>query len=1047
MKPLHLSMSAFGPYADKVEVDFTPFGGKGIFLITGDTGSGKTTIFDAIAFSLYGEASGSIRTADTLRSDFATANTKTVVTLTFLHRNLLYVLERNPRYERPKKTGEGLTTETADATLKLPSGDIVTGYQSVTAKIVDILGITYGQFKQISMIAQGEFLQLLLADSKDRGAIFRRVFNTELYQTVQKLLKVKESEAKRQCEDTDLRILQYIAGISCPEDDTSILSAEKCRTSSIHDAPAILMELHALVQSDKEALQTVRTLSGELKQHHSQLVSSMIQAEYTNQKFKDLKKAETTKQDLLDSVEDYHKNEVCLRSAEIALYSLKPLQDAYQTSVANVKELLFAIEKTEKALVIQNQELETLLEDYTKETKKEENREALSSLIERLSLTLPLYAQMEEKQKKLDALVSSQTQGNLDLQVLKTNQQGLQTEKETTQEALQKRENVEVALASCLQEHKNLTSTRCNLLEMQSSLETVEKRIGEYAKIRESYLALEGAFKESNTTYLEAEALFFREQAGILAAQLEEGRPCPVCGSTIHPDKAKVLFEAPREAELQAMKQASDKARQSLQDASESMSSKRTEIRESWALVTKMATVVGIEEETEPDLSVLFSKVEAKLQTIGLQLSENEKAIAELRKQEEQKKQLKTLLAELEISLANKANELRKQEQALVVLGSSVAMVQGELATMRQSLEYNTTDEVNKVIAKQQSVLDAMKKRFKESSEAYQKCKELQHGNQMLLSDQKERLELARKEETKASEAFSRQVEASGFEDSYAYQAALKSEQEIRELKTSIAQFSDALKANQQDIERLERETKDLRIEDLQALIQKKEGGEEQQHQLDAHLQTLSSRLGINEKVSSFLAKELADVQASRDTYLLVSNLSKTASGELSGKQKIAFEHYVQAAYFNQILSEANKRLNRMANGRFALLRKEESSDLRSQAGLEIVVLDHYTGRVRPAKSLSGGESFKASLSLALGLSDVIQSYAGGVEIDTLFIDEGFGALDTESLEQAIQTLVSLSQGNRLVGIISHVSELKERLDRQIVVNKSHLGSSVLVKA
>ena len=733
--------------------------------------------------------------------------------------------------------------------------------------------------------------------------------------------------------------------------------------------------------------------------------------------------------------------------AEIALHVLKPLQEACETSVSKVKVLISAIETTGNTVAYQNKELESLQAAYAEETQKEHERDALSSSVARLSLTLPIYAQMEEKQKTLDTMVSDQTKGKLDLQVLKDNLQGLQTKKETTQRELEQREDVEVALTRCLQDKENLGTTRSQLIELRSSLQALEKRLAVYEKNRESYLAEEESFKESNAAYLEAEAIFFREQAGILAAQLKEGEPCPVCGSSFHPNKATLVAGSLSEADLQAMKLAGDKARKTLQDASERMSIKHTEVKESQAQVTKMAAAVGIEEEPGPDLSLLFPKVEAKLQAIGLQLGENEKTIAELRKQEDKKKQLKKLLAELELSLAEKEKELEKQEQALVALGSSVAMLRGELATLGQSLEYNSTDEVNNVIAEQQAVLDAMKKRFKESSEAYQKCKESLHGNQMLLDDQKGRLEQARQEEMQAGETFSRQLEVSGFKDFPAYQAALKSEREIKELKASLEQFSDALKANQQDVDRLERETQDLQVVDLQELEREKGEVEEQQRLADACLQRLSSRLGVNERIFTFLAKELAGIQASRSNYLLVSNLSKTANGELSGKQKIAFEHYVQAAYFNQILSEANKRLKIMANGRFALLRKEESFDLRSQAGLEIVVLDHYTGRTRPAKSLSCGESFKASLPLALGLSDVMQSYAGGVEIDTLFIDEGFGALDTESLEQAIQTLAALCEGNRLVGIISHVSELKERLDRQIIVNKSHLGSSVTMKA
>ena len=250
MKPLVLAMSAFGPYADRTELDFTAFGGQGLFLITGDTGAGKTTIFDAISFALFGEASGSTRSVDTLRSDFAQPTTKTLVELTFLHKGKRYFIERNPRYERPKKSGEGTTSETADATLQMPNGDIITGYRDVTTKIVDLLGITSQQFKQIAMIAQGEFLKLLLSDSKERGDIFRRIFNTELYQSVQRLLKENEREARRRCEDEEQRILQEIKGISCPEGELGKNWLDMISAATIHNAGDILAELQALNESD-----------------------------------------------------------------------------------------------------------------------------------------------------------------------------------------------------------------------------------------------------------------------------------------------------------------------------------------------------------------------------------------------------------------------------------------------------------------------------------------------------------------------------------------------------------------------------------------------------------------------------------------------------------------------------------------------------------------------------------------------------------------------------------------------------------------------------
>ncbi|MFZ7101507.1 MAG: SbcC/MukB-like Walker B domain-containing protein [Peptococcaceae bacterium] len=332
---------------------------------------------------------------------------------------------------------------------------------------------------------------------------------------------------------------------------------------------------------------------------------------------------------------------------------------------------------------------------------------------------------------------------------------------------------------------------------------------------------------------------------------------------------------------------------------------------------------------------------------------------------------------------------------------------------------------------------------FRQAEEAYHALKNKLEGNQTILSDQKKRLTDTIQTKQEALAAYIKKLSECDFPNEEAYHNALKTESEISELKYFIEQYRNEVQDVKQDLRRLTKETENKQKQDMEQLEAAKQKLDQEKRQADESIQALIARLGTNEPIAKALGRANSDAAAYQQKYLLLSNLSKTANGELTGKQKLAFEQYVQASYFNQILIEANKRLKIMTNSRFELLRKEDAADLRSQTGLEIDVLDHYTGRIRSVKSLSGGESFKASLSLALGLSDVIQSYTGGVEIDILFIDEGFGALDAESLEQAVQTLVGLAAGNRLVGIISHVSELKERIDRQVVIRKSSSGSSI----
>jgi len=341
--------------------------------------------------------------------------------------------------------------------------------------------------------------------------------------------------------------------------------------------------------------------------------------------------------------------------------------------------------------------------------------------------------------------------------------------------------------------------------------------------------------------------------------------------------------------------------------------------------------------------------------------------------------------------------------------------------------------------------LNDLKLSLKRAQDSYHALKNLLEGNQLLQKDYQSRLDKTRLLKDHAYHVFAEKLSACEFDSVERYHSYLLGEEKMEELKDFVFQYENDKKILEQDIKRLTIETKDKKRQDITLLEEHQKGLEQRKQQLEASMQQFATRLGSNEPIAKALDKSLRKISALWTHYQAISNLSKTANGELSGKQKIAFEQYVQASYFNQILLEANKLLKRMTNQRFELLRREEASNLRSQTGLELDVMDYYTGRIRSVKSLSGGESFKASLSLALGLSDVIQSYAGGVEIDTLFIDEGFGALDAESLEQAIQTLSGLASGNRLVGIISHVSELKERIDRQIIIEKNRAGSNLRI--
>jgi len=1042
MKPLKIVMSAFCPYAGRAELDLAAFGGQGLFLITGDTGAGKTTIFDAVAFALFGEASGSTRTTDTLRSDFAEPSTETYVELTFQHKNKTYIIKRNPRYERPKKSGDGLTIVNSNATLQLPDGSSITGYREVTAKIEELLGINYRQFKQIAMIAQGEFLQLLLADSRERGDIFRHVFNTDLYRAVQQLLKNSEREAKKRCESMEQSILQYISGIACPDNEQGRVLSAMISKATIHNAKDILAELQALIAADTTVRDSLEQRADKLEKELGVKIAEITQAQDINKDFDELENARERQKALAERQGEINARKKALQDAKMALM-VYPLEASYVREQEAEQKLAQSISDLENKIEIQVKELDTAQAAYQAEQEKEAEREKLASQIGELTKMLPRYDVYELLEKELEELTGKQAAVCEKLELLQQQKADLLERKNSLNQELELLDDIETKVLRCKQEAKELKDVQDSLLALKDSLVRLDKLRFESTSLEQQKADAKESLHAVNIVYMEKEAAFFCEQAGLMAIKLQDGEPCPVCGSTVHPNKAVLAVDAPSEAELNELKQKNDLARRHWQEASEKSAAKLAEVElaQKQLLDDAGRCFPGIEQSAlQEQLPVLF---ETALEENRQRIKENEKQDLQIKEQASRKNQLKEDLDSLERSIQVNEEEKVQKEQEKNSIYSDIASKRGELNALKSSLENMGRQEVEASIEVWTRNLNSLKDAFRQAEEAFHTIKNKLEANKTLLSDWKEKRSNTIQAKQQALQAYSKKLSECAFPDEKAYHMALRTETEISELEDSIKQHENDVQAVEHELRWLSQKTENKRKQDLEQLEAAKEKLEQEKRMTNEDIQKLRARLVINEPIEKALGRAILNADAYQQEYLLLSNLSKTANGELVGKQKLAFEQYVQASYFNQILMAANKRLKLMTNSRFELLRREGAADLRSQTGLEIDVLDYYTGRIRSVKSLSGGESFKASLSLALGLSDVIQSYAGGVEIDMLFIDEGFGALDTESLEQAVQTLVGLAAGNRLVGIISHVSELKERIDRQVVIRKANSGSSI----
>lgn len=1027
MKPLNLTISAFGPFADKTELSFEKLGERGLFLISGDTGAGKTTLFDAICFALYGEASGSNRGIDSVRSDFALPATKTYVEFTFSHQGKQYRVFRNPAYQRPKLRGEGMTNESADAALyREENGEketLVTGFTPVKNEIERLLGVDAKQFKQICMIAQGEFLKLLYADSTERGAIFRKVFHTDLYADFQKKLKEAEKEKRIDFEDGEKRLLQYLQQMTGRElQKTDLHQIEMLireQETSLHEMQQKQAQKETVLAAQEEGIQklnlqimegreTERLLEQivQAKQEWSVLHEQAAEKQLEQEKLKkqrialdmifpvaqDLEKAKAMLENWKQSFE---KNSDRLNSAERSLQEIQRKKDDFAQRKPELEEKRNQLRKLqeEKECYIRKEELETELLKYAQ--KKEVLEDTYTSLKEAQDKD---KKQLEEWEKSILEIDKLQAEAELQTQTLE----------------LQKERIAQID----------------RLTELQKDILNKEKAL---RKLAQEYLAAEKIWQEVKAAADLAETLFLREQAGFLAAELTEGMECPVCGSVHHPHKAMLTGNAPTEAEWKQKQAEQEAAAQKRQDLSEKGKAEKEKL-----LLLKKNLHEGCENLllTVESLSEERMTAAEDCQTQQRELSEKKKMIDRLEKRIPEKENLKQKLDAREAQILAKEKEIA-EEQAIY------QQKQGEYALLKEQTGALSAAEIDQTIVLLLNMLRAAEQEEMTLYESWEKTRGEKERFAALLEQAKTEICSAEQTVLDTEAQLEKVLAQCDFESIKEYHTVLVERAVLEKMEQNNRQFFSELALLKQKADTMEEQCKHRERQDLAALEKQKQTLNDEKETVKKDADRLKQDIAVFENLLCQVKQEVTLRQKAVREYLPIMELSRTANGELAGKEKIAFEQFVQGFYFQKILQAANLRLKDMTEGRYLLLHAQKAANKRSQAGLEVEVLDHYTGKARSVRSLSGGEAFKASLCLALGLSDVIQAHAGGVRIDAMFIDEGFGSLDDRSREQAVEVLQKLSYGDRLVGIISHVSELKETIDKKIIVKKGSAGSTV----
>lgn len=1038
MRPLLLTMQAFGPYAKQETIDFRVLQEKRMFLISGKTGSGKTTIFDGISFALYGKASGEDRNGPELRSHFADDDCVTEVSLTFTLRQKTYFITRLPQQEKKKARGDGFTTIGAKAELFEIKDDgsqtlLASNVRDVDEKMKEIIQMDYHQFKQILMIPQGEFRKLLTSDSKDKEVIMQRLFQTEIFKRIEEKLKEKAQEWKSMIQASLTEREQWLRDISVVFHDNL---AEEMMNESLH-----YERVHELLAEENKAMEEKlvewKQEVEKKQQERDKLQTSLLKGEQIVRQFAQKQLLEKTKQELEGQKEFIKSQEVSIENARKA-------------------ERLFKQEQVCQRLKKDLNQVEGLKQVETKK------REELTQRLKELEVKLEQLKEKEPLQKKLANEIMQLESLKEEMESLHTIQSSLADLDKRKAEAITSKQNLEgklqnekEKLSGAQKKEKELHQKQLSAFELKDQLKVKEeafKKMENSQKLLDSIQVLHtsGQLKQEELAKLDAqykqesdeieklEQEWQQQQARILAHTLEDGAPCPVCGSNEHPHKASVAED--EFVNLDELK--------NLKDHKKKTEMKLLAMKQEHAnLANKREYEEGMLKEIVQEIETLIS--DFSLETLSGHLAQTSREVQKLKQimseHELVKKELETvqqliattqeLISQVDTSLRQAGEEENKLSQRFVEMQAQLQYILKSLPIGIDSLE-----QFQQRLYTLKQELQKLEQEKEEMQKSYQEVKEaISNTLGKLESLKQQHVEIQKNLEVER-DIFISQMNTEGFDTYQVYEEAKMEEEQLKGTEQKVRSYWEELRSVTDRVADLDHILQDVEMPDLESLKTQFEELEQKWKQAQDQVSTLTYQLQRNQSIFEKVTNLSALIQDHEKQYKIIGELADISKGQ--NTYRLSFERFVLAAFLDDILKVANGRLKNMTSGRYVLMRKSDRSKGNVQSGLELLVYDQYTGQERHVKTLSGGESFKASLALALGLADVVQQYAGGVSLETLFIDEGFGTLDPESLDQAIETLFELQGNGRLVGIISHVPELKERIDARLDIIATQTGST-----
>lgn len=1037
MRPIRLTMQAFGPYAERECIDFTELGNRTMFVISGKTGSGKTTIFDAISYAIYGKASSEDRNGPELRSHFASDDLLTEVSLDFSLRNQVYSITRSPQQLKKKEKGDGYTTIGAKAELYIwgPEGErklLASKITDVEEKIKEIMLMDANQFRQILMIPQGEFRKLLTSDSKDKEVILQRLFHTQVYKLIEEKLKEEASELKK---SVDAQVQSRNEAIRRIQAVTNDELREYVEAGSENDTlilPLLQEEISGLAE-------LLEQLDGQLKAQvlrQDQVKAKLSEAETILEQLQTLEKLKNQKALLTSQAALFAEKENQIRRAQKAAVLAKQeelchrLKREADLAAENVQQIKAAIEKLQG--LAQHYE-----EQLQQELAREGERQVLLDEINRLSNLKDDIYSFASLMKQTSAVAAELEAAKKDQSLAEKN---LAQAEERLSRLQQQKTEIEKGQLVYLENERKLERLQAEL-DILDKFQLLHQR---YLKAQQNLEASSKKFVNTLARLTDAKALvadleqkWLNGQAALLASRLQEGEACPVCGSVHHPSPAGHLSDnIPNQEDLKAAKaQAAKWEEEKSADEARLYQCQSDEKTQREGLDEILAEIRAKRIDfTETD--VLSVKTEVILAKNNLALEQKKLA--------EQLQQLEPITLELE----KKETDKQKLQKLIQQLAENVTQLTVQFTEKKTNLSrmmslipenLRSVTEYEKTLAGLKERQLFLMKQLEEAEKRVQAVKQKQAAEAARLLEAEKLFQTKQQELTVERETFKNQLSEQGFENYMVYHDSKLTVASIETLEAEIRSYREELRSVSDRLAELTIKLKDVKVPDVAGLKAELEKLAAEIAELNSKRTDIFVKKRDNEEIYQRIEQVNESMKLLEERYKLIGHLYEITKGQNSFR--ITFERYVLAAFLDDILREANVRLRKMTSGRFQLLRKTDRAKGNAQSGLDLLVFDQYTGQERHVKTLSGGESFKASLSLALGLADVVQNYAGGVSLETMFIDEGFGTLDPESLDQAIEALLDIQNGGRLVGIISHVPELKERIDARLEVIAGQTGS------